>query len=935
MAVSQQTTTKTKITPALRVATLVAVGIAVIGGAVLFAATRQSKTTSTVFACPKITDLPSPLAKRNPIDDELQGNLADGYSRQLIDLLRDPGLSSNANLRTQAQGLAVKRKAAFLKASLADPARALASALVPQDRATLASFTSGCVEQPVTIEGALLVAHADFVDGTSAVEYRLTTNTGEKLVLKPASTSGDLRSGSQVRVTGLRFDNLLLADDSPDTDNQTAYASTQGIEVTQPAVTTITGEQKVLVLYFDFNDTTPIQPCPGTPCLDQNKIYDQFMNPALPSTDQYFRQASYYVPGSPPQGVWFGGVNNPRAGEGKLGDIYPVTGAPYELAMSRSCDLNAVSQAVMARAEAVEGEAALDFTRYQRIMFIGFFAPCGFAGAAYLGPVPFPTPDGTVTLAPTWISRIYVDEQTISHEHGHNFGNHHANWLNCGTIPLGPSCTWTEYDDDYDVMGHEDGHFNALHKEVPGWLGPAPALHEIRTVTSSPGVYDLAPMASAAPGLKALKIQRRVSPAEYLYVEYRQPIGFDTGFPSNLYQGALLRIRTMSPNQPTGSDLFDATASSSSPANITTPVLTVGYTNPDTGQAGFVDPLTGTRIRVLSNTVTPDPNNSRLRVEVTLGQDLVPPVVAFVPPTPAASSTVSGTIDLAATATDNFGIIDHVTFTASGGQVSQTVTVTQPTAGSTYTAQLDTRHLPNGNVTMQAAATDAAGQTATTAIVVVNQNFDVNPPSVSIITPAPGAEVPSSSSVTVTADASDDAGIWKVEFRRDDGAFSVDYSPPYEWVRTHPLGPITVTARAYDFVGNTSEASVTFSVIDTSPPYYVSLRNPRTTLTGLVEISVYALDNSGVISLLELYQDGNPSPLAAVSSPQPSSGPGEQGTYPVPLDSRRLSNGDWPLYAKAYDGADNSAESLRVTVTVDNPPSPGPPPPSKKQELAP
>lgn len=100
---------------------------------------------------------------------------------------------------------------------------------------------------------------------------------------------------------------------------------------------------------------------------------------------------------------------------------------------------------------------------------------------------------------------------------------------------------------------------------------------------------------------------------------------------------------------------------------------------------------------------------------------------------------------------------------------------------------------------------------------------DTTPPTVSITAPADGATV--SGTVSVTANASDDVGVSKVEFYLDGALASTDTASPYAWswnTTTAANGAHALTAKAWDAANNntTSPAvNVTVSnVADTTPP---------------------------------------------------------------------------------------------------------------------
>ena len=92
---------------------------------------------------------------------------------------------------------------------------------------------------------------------------------------------------------------------------------------------------------------------------------------------------------------------------------------------------------------------------------------------------------------------------------------------------------------------------------------------------------------------------------------------------------------------------------------------------------------------------------------------------------------------------------------------------------------------------------------------------DTTPPTVRITSPASGATV--SGTITVTADASDDVGVVGVQFKYNGINFDAEgTSPPYT-ATAHtnyvPNGSYTLTAVARDAAGNrTTSAPVTVTV---------------------------------------------------------------------------------------------------------------------------
>jgi putative alpha-1,2-mannosidase len=85
-------------------------------------------------------------------------------------------------------------------------------------------------------------------------------------------------------------------------------------------------------------------------------------------------------------------------------------------------------------------------------------------------------------------------------------------------------------------------------------------------------------------------------------------------------------------------------------------------------------------------------------------------------------------------------------------------------------------------------------------------------PTVSITSPANGSTVARRTSVTITATATDNVGIAKVEFYINNNLLCTDTSSPYtcNWqVPNAKNAQYTITAKAYDAAGNTATTTST------------------------------------------------------------------------------------------------------------------------------
>lgn len=206
----------------------------------------------------------------------------------------------------------------------------------------------------------------------------------------------------------------------------------------------------------------------------------------------------------------------------------------------------------------------------------------------------------------------------------------------------------------------------------------------------------------------------------------------------------------------------------------------------DTGRQSSPDTGTGTCHGKPGNTDTTPP-----RVSVT---------------SPRANASVFGTVNLAASATDNVRVAS-VTFSVDGVQIGQ------PDTSSAYGVPLDTTKLANGPHTVRAMAFDSTGNQATSAPVTITVDNDQLPPSVRLTSPATNAIVTGQVALSATAvDNPGGKGVQRVEFLVDGTVVATDTSSPYTatWNSTKVKdGVHPIAARAVDVRGNVSTFSQT------------------------------------------------------------------------------------------------------------------------------
>jgi len=226
-----------------------------------------------------------------------------------------------------------------------------------------------------------------------------------------------------------------------------------------------------------------------------------------------------------------------------------------------------------------------------------------------------------------------------------------------------------------------------------------------------------------------------------------------------------------------------------------------------------------------------------------------------------------------------------------------------------YATVIDTTAYSNGNHTVKAVVIDSAAQTAQHSVTVTVDNPADLPPTVSLTIPPGNSTV--SGTVTVTADAADDAGIDKVEFLVDGSKIGEDTSAPYryDWDTTAETNDThTVKAVARDTAAQTAEHQVSVTVANTGgdAPPTVTVTSPTdgSGVTGLVTIEADAADDAGVSSVT-FYVDGT---LVGTDNNAP---------YQTNWDSADFFNGNHFVQAVATDTAGQTGRH-QVSVTIGN-----------------
>jgi hypothetical protein len=227
--------------------------------------------------------------------------------------------------------------------------------------------------------------------------------------------------------------------------------------------------------------------------------------------------------------------------------------------------------------------------------------------------------------------------------------------------------------------------------------------------------------------------------------------------------------------------------------------------------------------------------------------DTTAPTVSMTAPS---AGTVSGTVTLSATASDNVSVagVQFLVNSASTGAED---------TSSPYSVSWDTTTIANGTYTLAARARDAAGNQTTSATVTVTVNNtplppDTTPPTVSMTAPAAGTV---SGTVTLSAAASDNVSVAGVQFLVNSASTGAeDTSSPYSvsWdTTTVANGTYTLAARARDAAGNlATSTAITVTVSNTAPPPSVGLVSAYSFNegSGTVLTDVSGNSNNGTIN---------------------------------------------------------------------------------------
>ncbi|HEY3179971.1 MAG TPA: Ig-like domain repeat protein, partial [Casimicrobiaceae bacterium] len=451
---------------------------------------------------------------------------------------------------------------------------------------TLIQPQSTTANAAVEVDGTLSIAHSDdFAAGRGGFIYEIREDNGNHRRLDVATLPAPLRWGMRISVSGrtsadgssLRPSRITILAPGPEEGG-----SKRGAVPTKVANT-------VLVVLANFNNT-------ATPSFTSTQA-QQAMSSNSDSVANYYGEVSF--------------------GQQTL-SVTVTDWVTMNISKPTTCN-NADWQGIGNAATTAAANGGWNSSNYGFVVYLFTqVSACGWNGLAYIGSPHKAYINGVNSFI----------TQVITHEMGHNFGLLHAGSLDCGAAPIGGACGVSEYGDPFDTMGNQRAmHFSAEQKRKLNWIAAA----TVSTHSSGTLTYSLAPIESPGGSLYAVTIPAAAN--RTYWVEFRQPIGFDSPLSAYPNNGAQIRVATPFETLCSGCDslsndtqLLDMTPATSS---FTDAALVVGQSYTDntygininviaaTAGALTVQVSSGGGITTTSATLTSTPNPSSVGATVT------------------------------------------------------------------------------------------------------------------------------------------------------------------------------------------------------------------------------------------------------------------------------------------------------------------------------
>ena len=273
---------------------------------------------------------------------------------------------------------------------------------------------------------------------------------------------------------------------------------------------------------------------------------------------------------------------------------------------------------------------------------------------------------------------------------------------------------------------------------------------------------------------------------------------------------------------------------------------------------------------------------------------------------PASGATVSGSLSVSATASDNVGVVG-VQFKLDGVNLGTEDTSTP------YEVTWDSTTASNGAHSLTAVARDAAGNSVTSAVLALTvDNSDAISPTVSFTSPDSGATV--TGAVSVAANAADNVGVVGVQFTLDGNALGAeDLTAPYTyaWATTGTTnGSHQLSATARDAAGRTATATLSVTVSNAAGTALTINGNQRfQTIDGFgISANSASWDNGELRPAIDKLIDENGSTIWRVVI--------EMADWEATNDDADPNNFNWTYYNTIYSSP--RFEELWATIAYLN-----------------
>ncbi|MDO8567064.1 MAG: hypothetical protein Q7R58_02855 [bacterium] len=465
----------------------------------------------TLSAKNNIPQNPSPSENPVPTNSALIQSDVTQIALLSADLLRKENITASVGNTDEADKIrkAKERKEKLKRLARSGHPDAVLSAAIPADKKNvLSAKVLAEVEKDVNLTGELSVLHVDdFSNPKNSRFDNFLTVSGKRYELYSIQPI-NISPGAQISISGIALDEVVVV-----------KAERNAIkERVRPPKLDSMGKQKTAVFLIDFLDSGPR---PFSARTAKEAIFDGQFN-------EFYKEQSY---GSVEfTGKVFGWFTLPRnaplsgtCGAVGIEDFYEYPDIPKIVAKNN-----------------------IDLSKYSRLVIIPSHPNLG-GGCSFVGKNSVTLNGINYNLSVAWIGNATEYnmpsfwgaqpfswtnlDALLSHELGHSLGVLHANGWECGNKSLHGNCEHIEYGNLFDVMGYGEYslHFNALYKEMLGWIRP-----NTITAVSQSGKITLNPLEkrSGNGGFRAAKIQMPGTLEYPYYIEYRRGIGFDRNLTS-------------------------------------------------------------------------------------------------------------------------------------------------------------------------------------------------------------------------------------------------------------------------------------------------------------------------------------------------------------------------------------------------------------------